>query len=102
LANVSGEFEAAYEVLFTQITNINTAGYIVQVVAWVWLIALGAFITRAVTGDKKIAEQVHMGKATSDTAVTVEVTEFSWMKCLLVSGASLFLTIIVLGLFGIA
>jgi hypothetical protein len=96
LSYVSGEFEMARDVLLNQLATVNLVGNILQGVAWVWFIALGAFITRAITGDKKIAEQVRLGKAPSDAAVTVEVTEFSWMKCLLVSGASLFLTIILL------
>jgi len=96
LSYVSGEFEVARDVLLNQLATVNLVGNILQGVVWVWLIALGAFITRAITGDKKIAEQVRMGKAPSDTAVTGEVTGFSWMKCLLVSGASLFLTIILL------
>ena len=96
LAYVSGEFEMARDVLLNQLATVNMVANILQGVVWVWLIALGAFITRAITGDKKIAEQVRMGKAPSDAAVTIEVTEFSWMKCLLVSGVSLFLTIILL------
>jgi hypothetical protein len=102
LAYISGEFEVAYEVLFNQIATVNTLGYIIQGAVWVWIVALGTFITRAITGDKKIAEQLSMGKAASGTTVSSEVTEFSWMKCLLVSGASMFLTIIILGLLGIA
>jgi hypothetical protein len=102
LAYVSGEFEAAYEVLLNQIATVNTVGYIIQAVTWVWIIALGTFITRAITGEKQIAEQANMGKAASGTMTSDEVTGFSWMKCLLVSGASLFLTIIILGLLGIA
>jgi len=96
LAYVSGEFEVARDVLLNQLATVNLVEYILQVVAWVWIVALGAFITRAITGDKKIAEQLSMGKVTSDTTISSEVTEFSWMKCLLVSGASLFLTIIIL------
>ena len=96
LSYVSGEFEMARDILLNQLATVNLVGNILQGVAWVWFIALGAFITRAITGDKKIAEHVRMGKAPSDAAVTGEVTEFSWMKCLLVSGASLFLTIILL------
>jgi len=102
LAYVSGEFEVAYEVLFNQIAFVNNVGYILQGVVWVWIVALGTFITRAITSDKQIAEQLSMGKVASDAAVSGEVTGFSWMKCLLVSGASLFLTIIILGLLGIA
>ena len=96
LAYVSGEFEMARDILLNQLATVNLVANILQGVVWAWLIALGAFITRAITGDKKIAEQVRMGKAPSDAAVTGEVTPFSWMKCLLVSGVSLFLTIILL------
>jgi hypothetical protein len=102
LAYVSGEFEAAYEVILNQIAFVNNVGYIIQGVVWVWIVALGTFITRAITSDKQIAEQVSMGKAASDKAVSSDETGFSWMKCLLVSGASLFLTIIILGLLGVA
>ena len=96
VAYVAGEFEVARDVLLNQLSTVNMVANILQGVVWVWLIALGTFITRAITGDKKIAEQVRMGKAPSDATVTSEVTEFSWMKCLLVSGVSLFLTIILL------
>jgi hypothetical protein len=96
LAYVSGEFETARDILLNQLATVNMVANILQGAVWVWLIALGAFITRAITSDKKIAEQVRMGKAPSDAAVTGEVTGFSWMKCLLVSGLSLFLTIILL------
>jgi len=102
LAYVPGEFDAAYQILLNQIASVNTAGYIIQGVVWVWIVALGTFITRAITSDKQIAEQLGMGKAASGASVSGEVTGFSWMKCLLVSGASLFLTIIILGLLGVA
>jgi hypothetical protein len=39
-----------------------------------------------------------MGKTVADATATSDVTAFSWMKCLLVSGVSLFVTIILLGL----
>jgi hypothetical protein len=97
LAGTPGEFEVAYQVILDKIATVTLVGGIIQVAVYVWIVALGAFITRAITGDKKIAEQVSMGKVTSDTTVSSEVTAFSWMKCLLVSGASLFLTIIILG-----
>jgi len=99
LAYVSGEFEMARDVLLNQLSTVNLVGSILQIVMWIWFIPLGTFITRAVTGDKKIAEQVQMGKALSN-ATTGEVTPFSWMKCLLVSGVSLFLTIILLDFLG--
>jgi hypothetical protein len=97
LAGTPGEFEVAYQVILDKIATVTLVGGIIQVAVYVWIVALGTFITRAITGDKKIAEQVSMGKVTSDTTISSDVTAFSWMKCLLVSGASLFLTIIILG-----
>jgi hypothetical protein len=97
LAGTPGEFEVAYQVILDKIATVTLVGAIIQVAVYAWIVALGTFITRAITGDKKIAEQVSMGKVTSDTTISSDVTAFSWMKCLLVSGASLFLTIIILG-----
>jgi len=98
LAGVTGEFEVAYQVILDKIAFVTLVGGIIQSVVYVWIVALGTFITRAITGDEKIAEQVRMGKVASDTIISRDVTEFGWMKCLLVSGLSLFLTIIILGL----
>ncbi len=98
---IPGEFQAAYDMLLNQIAIVNTASYIVQVAMWVWTVALGAFITRAITGSKQIAKHVSMGKPVPEAIVGGEVAAFSWMKCLLVSGASLFLTIIILGFLGV-
>jgi hypothetical protein len=99
---VSGEFQGAYDMLLNEIATVNNVGYIIQAIVYIWTVALGTFITRAITSDKQIAAQVAMGKPITDTTDTtessVEVQGFSWMKCLLVSGASLFLTIIILGL----
>ena len=97
LAGTPGEFEVANQVILDKIATVTLVGAIIQVAVYVWIVALGTFITRAITGDKKIAEQVSKGKVTSDTTISSDVTAFSWMKCLLVSGASLFLTIIILG-----
>jgi hypothetical protein len=97
LAGVPGEFEVAYQVILDEIALVTLVGGIIQVAVYVWTIALGTFIVRAITGDEKIAEQLSMGKVASDSAISGDVTAFSWMKCLLVSGASLFLTIIILG-----
>jgi hypothetical protein len=97
LAGTPGEFDVAYQVILDKIAFVTLVGGILQVAIYVWTVALGAFITRAITGDKKIAEQLSMGKVTSDTTISSDVTAFSWMKCLLVSGASLLLTIIILG-----
>jgi hypothetical protein len=100
---IPGEFQTAYNTLLNQIADVNTASYIIQAAVWVWTVALGAFITRAITGSKQIAEQLSMGKSTTATEapVTGEAPAFSWMKCLLVSGAGLFLTIIIMGFLGV-
>ncbi len=98
LAGTPGEFEAAYQVILDSIASVTLAGGIIQAVVYVWIVALGTFIIRAITGDEKIAEQLSIGKVASDTAVSRGVTEFGWMKCLLVSSVSLFLTVIILGL----
>jgi hypothetical protein len=97
LAGAPGEFEVAYQVILDEIALVTLVGGIIQVAVYVWTVALGTFITRAITGDEKIAEQLGMGKVASDSAISGDVTGFSWMKCLLVSGVSLFLTIIILG-----
>ncbi|MCW4053768.1 MAG: hypothetical protein NWE84_02455 [Candidatus Bathyarchaeota archaeon] len=102
LAYVPGEFEAARDVLVGQLANINMVEYILQAAIWVWTVALGTFIVRAITGNKKIGEQVSVGKAALESTPSSDTMEFSWMKCLLVSGLSMFLTIIILGFLGVA
>jgi hypothetical protein len=99
LAGVPGEFQTAYQVILDAIATVTSVTAAIQLVIYGWIVGLGTFITRAITGDKKIAEQASRGKvATGDATSVSDVTAFSWMKCLLVSGASLFLTIIILGL----
>jgi hypothetical protein len=97
LAGIPGEFEVAYQVILDEIAFVTLVGGVIQVAVYVWTVALGTFITRAITADEKIAEQLSMGKPASDATIGRGVTEFSWMKCLLVSGGSLFMTIILLG-----
>jgi hypothetical protein len=98
LAGTPGEFEVAYQVILDEIAFVNLVSGIIQLAMLAWTIVLGTFITRAITSDKKIAEQLSMGKTATDTAISGEVTGFSWMKSLIVSGASLFLTTIILDL----
>ena len=96
LAGTPGEYEVAYQVILDEIAFVTLVGGVIQVAMYAWIVALGTFITRAITGDKKIAEQLSIGKTASDATIGRGVTEFGWMKCLLVSGGSLFLTIILL------
>ena len=76
LAGVPGEFDVAYQVILDAVATVTLIGSIVQVVVYVWVVALGAMITRA-------------------------ITEFGWLKSLLVSGASFLLMLLILGFLGI-
>lgn len=98
LAGSEEEFTMAYQVIVDAIAPVTLAAAAVQAVTYVWTVILGTFIVRAVTSDKKIAEQA-MGPTVSDATASIEVEGLGWMKCLLVSGVSLFVTIILLGLF---
>ncbi len=102
LAGTPEEFEAAYQVILDTISSVTSVTAIVQSAIYIWTVILGTFIVRAVTSDAKIAEQLGMGATVSEATSSGYVKGFSWMKCLLVSGLSLFVTIILLGLlFGI-
>jgi hypothetical protein len=72
LASVPGEFDVAYQVILNAIAAVTLIGGIVQIAVYVWTIALGAIITRAITA-------------------------FGWLKSILVSGASFLLTLLILG-----
>jgi hypothetical protein len=72
LAGVPGEFDAARQVILNAIATVTLIGSIVQIAVYVWTITLGAIITRA-------------------------ITEFGWLKSLLVSGAGFLLTLLILG-----
>ncbi|MBN1357365.1 hypothetical protein JW988_01215 [Candidatus Bathyarchaeota archaeon] len=101
LAGSNEEFTVAYQVILDTIADVTLAVAVVQAFSYIWTVVLGTFVVRAVTGDKKIAEQATMSATVSEATTSIEAVPFSWMKCLLVSGLSLFVTIIVLGLFGL-
>jgi hypothetical protein len=79
LANVPGERSVAPAATLEAIDSANLLSSIVQVVVWLWLAGLGTFITREATG------------------LTADVPPFGWLKSIAVSGASLLLTIIIVG-----
>jgi hypothetical protein len=99
LAGAQNEFNMAYQVILDTIAPITYATAVVQAIIYIWTVVLGTFIVRAVTSDQKIAQQANMGAAATETTVSSEVEGLGWMKCLFVSGVSLFVTIILLGLF---
>jgi hypothetical protein len=79
LANVPGERSIAPAATLEAIDFANLLSSIVQVVVWLWLAGLGTFITHEATG------------------LTADVPPFGWLKSIAVSGASLLLTIIIVG-----
>ncbi len=83
LANVSGEAQVINNAIAAETETFSLLFAIFQIATYVWIVALGAIITRAITaptGEEPPA-----------------VPQFGWGKSFLVSGASLFLTIIILG-----
>jgi hypothetical protein len=92
IVGVPGEAAMASQALQTTIAQVLEIGGAVQIAVYVWIIALGAFITREVTATTPVAPQVEGMPS---------VQQFGWSKCLLVSGASFLLTLLILGFLGI-
>jgi len=88
----------AYEAVQTTIEQVLLVGSIVQVAVWVWIFVLGTFITRAVTA---VAPSSSMGSTQTESEVSIGFPQFGWLKCMLVSVASLALTVTILGFLGI-
>ena len=83
LAGVSGEFTVAYQVILDAIASVSQIGGIVQIVVYVWIVALGAIIAHDVT--------------TQAVEGAAGVPQFGWMKSILTSAASFLLTLLILG-----
>jgi hypothetical protein len=98
LANIPGESAVAYEAVQTTIAQVLLVGSIIQIAIWVWLFGLGTFITRAVTA---VAPSNPVGSTPAEGEVPMGFQQFSWLKCMLVSVASLALTVTILGFLGI-
>src|SRR3990170_4308602 len=95
LANVTGELDVAAQVILNGRVQANLSVSIMQVITYVWTIALGAFITRAVTSGAGI---VATGAETAVTSAGEAFPQqFGWLKSLLVSAASFLLSILILG-----
>ena len=98
LANIPSESAVAYEAVQTTIAQVLLIGSIVQIAIWVWIFGLGTFITRAVTAA---APTSPVGSTPTESEVPMGFQQFGWVKCMLVSVASLALTITILGFLGI-
>ncbi len=99
LADIPGEAAVAFQAVQTDIAQILLIGSIVQIAVYVWIIGLGAFIVRYVTGVVPASPLVPTTTETETTPMPGP-QQFGWLKCLLVSGASLVLTITILGFLG--
>lgn len=98
LANVPGESDMAYQAVQATISDVLLVGSIVQVIVYVWIIGLGTFIVRAVTG---IPPSSPIDIVAPEGQAVPGPQQFGWMKCLLVSAASFVLTITILGFLGL-
>jgi hypothetical protein len=98
LANIPGESAVAYEAVQTTIAQVLLIGSIVQIAIWVWIFALGTLITSAVTA---VAPASPVGSTPTEGEGMMSIQQFGWLKCMLVSVASLALTVTILGFLGI-
>jgi hypothetical protein len=73
LGGVPGEFEVANQLILDKISFVSNVGGIIQIAVYAWIVALGTFIAKT-------------------------LTTLGWMKSFLVSGASLLLTVFLLGI----
>lgn len=99
IASIPGESDIAYLAVQNAIGQVLLIGSIVQIIIYVWIIGLGTFIVREVTG---IAPTTPLGTPAPENEPTFGPQQFGWLKCLLVSAASFVLTITILGFLGIA
>jgi hypothetical protein len=98
LAGIPGESAVAYQAVDNVIAQVLLIGSIVQIAIWVWIFGLGTFITRAATS---VAPPNPIGSTQAEGEVPMGVQPFGWLKCMLVSVASLAITITILGFLGI-
>jgi hypothetical protein len=93
LASVPGELNTAMPTaILDTLTTINLIQSVVTIIVFVWTIALGAIVTRAITSTST-------APVTEGTPPAIQ--QFGWMKCILVSGASFLLMLIIIGFLGL-
>jgi hypothetical protein len=99
IAGVPGENQTALLALQDTLAPVYQIGGYVQIVIWAWIFGLGVFIVRAVTA---LPPAPKMNLIDAEPATPVSYPQFSWAKSMVVSIASLALTIIILWFLGIA
>jgi len=99
LAGIPGESDLAYVTVDNTISQVLTIGNTVQVIVYIWIIALGAFIVREITAIAPVAGPTDISAPEAEP--TLGPRQFGWLKCLLVSGVALVLTVTILGFLGL-
>jgi hypothetical protein len=99
LAGIPGEADVGYAAVTNTISQVLYIGSIVQIIIYIWVIALGTFIVREVTA---LPPPTPIGTTAPETEPTLAPQQFGWMKSLLVSAVAFVLTITILGFLGIA
>jgi hypothetical protein len=92
LAAVPGELNSVMSsAILDPLNAINLIQSVVTVAVFVWTIALGAMVTRTITGA-----------ATAPVAEgSPAIQPFGWLKCILVSAASFLLMLLIVGFLGL-
>ena len=99
LAGIPGESDLAYVTVDNTISQVLTIGNTVQVIVYIWIIALGAFIVREITAIAPVAGPTDISAPEAEP--TLGPRQFGWLKCLLVSAVALVLTVTILGFLGL-
>jgi hypothetical protein len=101
LAGIPGESSIAYVAINNTISQVLYIGSIVQIIIYIWIIALGTFIVREVTAvPSPVAPSVDT--PVPEVEPVMGMQQFGWLKSLLVSAVAFVLTITILGFLGIA
>jgi hypothetical protein len=98
-AGIPGESNSAYAIIDNAISQVLTTGSIVQIIIYIWVIALGTFIVREVTA---VAPPTPMGTPAPENEPMLGPQQFGWLKSLLVSAVAFVVTVTILGFLGIA
>jgi len=101
LAGIPGESDIAYVAINNTISQVLYIGSIVQIIIYIWIIALGTFIVREVTAVPSPAA-TPVDTPAPEVGPVMGMQQFGWLKSLLVSAVAFVLTITILGFLGIA
>jgi hypothetical protein len=102
LASVPGELNTVMpNAILDALNTINLIQSVVTITVFVWTIALGAIVTRAITSTATAPALTGATTAPVAEGPSPVIQPFGWMKCILVSGASFLLMLIIIGFLGL-